>query len=88
MREKSSRGDINVYFSEEEVLLKTSLGRLVIVNNLSFYCLIRSYFCTNGARGTCVCVNVVKEEHPFLDRSMTLPFLIGLREVTDKNRLL
>ena len=26
---------------------KISLSRLVIVNNLSFYCLIRSYFYTN-----------------------------------------
>lgn len=74
--------DISVYLSEEEGSLKTSLiGRSHMINSLDLCCPIRSYFYTSG-------VNVVKEEHPVLDRSMTLPFLIRLREVTDKNRLL
>lgn len=69
-------------------LKKSSLGRAVMVNNLNFYYLIRSYFYTNGAEALVFCVNDVEEEHPFLDRSTALPFLIGQREVTDKNRLL
>lgn len=45
-------------------------------------------FLYKWSSSTCACVNVVKEEHLFVDRSMTLSFLIGLRMVTDKNRLL
>lgn len=41
--------DISIYLTKEDVSQKASLGRLVMVNNFNFCCLIRGYFCTNGA---------------------------------------
>lgn len=46
---KKKRKNISIYLTKEEVLLKTSQDRVVMINNLNFYSLIRSYFYTNGA---------------------------------------
>lgn len=83
-KRKGGTADISINLTTEEVFPgQSSYGK-----QPQFLLPYQKLFLYKWSRGTCVCVNVVEEEHPLLDRSMALPFLIGQREVTDKNRLL
>lgn len=63
------------------------LGRVVMVNNLNFYCLIRSYFNTNGAEAPVFVSMLSRRNIRSWTGARLFSSLIAPREVTDKNRL-